>query len=61
MNLKLTTEEEIYYMSYGSIDLCNCCNDYYPIYNYNEDKNYLTWDGNNLYCKKCMTVYVTIS
>ena len=54
MNEILTEKEEVEYSNYSLIDTCSCCNDYYPIHNYHDGKNYLTWTGKSLYCRKCM-------
>lgn len=54
MNEELTEEEEVHYVNYSLIDLCDCCHEYFPIHNYNDGKNYLTWTGKYLYCQKCI-------
>ncbi len=54
MNEQLTETEEVHYSNYGLIDVCDCCGEYIPIHNNNDDKNYLTWCGKHLYCLKCM-------
>lgn len=53
MNEELT-EEKIHYVNYSLLDICDGCHDYFPITNYNDGENYLTWVGKHLYCQKCM-------
>lgn len=54
MNKKLIEQKTDEYVNYSLIDICNVCNDYVPIHNHHDGKNYLTWVGNRLYCQKCM-------
>lgn len=53
MNEELT-EEEIHYVNYSLLDICDGCHDYFPITNYNDGENYLTWVEKHLYCQKCL-------
>ena len=53
MENELTIEEEVYYVNYALIDICDLCGNYTPILNYNDGKNYLTLTGTHLYCQKC--------
>ena len=51
---ELTEEETIYYANYGLIDTCDCCGEEFPITNYYDGENYLTFEGNQLLCQKCI-------
>lgn len=50
----LSIEEEVYYTNYGLIDMCDCCQDYYPIHYYQDRKNYITFTGKQFLCQKCL-------
>lgn len=47
---ELTIEEQ----EYDLIDVCDCCGEYFPITNRNDGNDYLTFNGSQLLCQKCL-------
>lgn len=50
----MNNEQNEIQINYSLLDICDLCHDYFPIHNYYDDQNYLTWNGNYLYCQTCM-------
>ena len=54
MDNELTVEETVQYANYGLVDICDLCGYYFSILNSHDNRNYLTWEKNRLYCRMCM-------
>lgn len=48
-----TDEEMMYYANYSLVDFCDTCGNCFPITNYHDDKDFVSFNGIQFLCKKC--------